>query len=98
MDKNDWRNRGQEEYLKNIKLRKKKFKSNMPLFLSASDDPRNYNDHEHCDFCFKKIMENCDGVEYCTIEGYCTLDEKTWICDECFNEFKKEFNWVVLTT
>lgn len=93
MEKNDWRNRGQEDYLMNVELRKKSFHANSP---NSTDDPRKYNDHEHCDFCFKKIMENCGGMIDCDVDGYCTIDEKTWICNDCFNEFRNEFGWVIL--
>ena len=24
---------------------------------------------------------------------YCTEDMKDWLCEECFNEFKDEYNW-----
>ena len=24
---------------------------------------------------------------------YCTEDMKHWICEECFNDFKEQFNW-----
>ena len=28
-------------------------------------------------------------------EGYCTKDEKCWICEKCFNDFKEMFDWKV---
>ena len=96
MDAKDWRNRGQEDYLKSVKLVRKKFKSTLPDVIATGDEYRRYNDHEHCDFCFQKIMENC-GEKNCCTEGYCTEDSKIWVCDDCYNEFKNEFNWNVVT-
>lgn len=40
-------------------------------------------DHEHCAFCFYKILPG--DVEYCT------LDEKHWVCKNCFEDFKECF-------
>ncbi len=43
----------------------------------------NPNDHEHCVFCWFKFLPQ-------TI-GYCTVDEKYWICDGCYEDFKEYF-------
>lgn len=96
MDKDDWRIRGQAEYLLKARLRYKKFKSSLPKKLAPNDDPRKYSDHEHCDFCWHKFMENCDEMEDCSAEGYCTLDERIWICKDCFTDFQTYFKWVVV--
>lgn len=40
-------------------------------------------DHEHCVFCYDKILPG--NV------AYCTVDNKYWICKQCFDDFKKEF-------
>ena len=45
--------------------------------------------HRHCDFCTKKI--SIEMQEEC----YCTKDCFNWICAECFNDFKKRFNWKI---
>lgn len=42
--------------------------------------------HEHCEFCWEKAMTDIP----CTF--YCTEDMKYWICEECFNDFKEQFN------
>ncbi|WP_195282745.1 hypothetical protein [Harryflintia acetispora] len=96
MDISDWRNRGQEEYLKGQTLIRKKFKSSLPKNSTLVDDPQSYNDHEHCDFCFAKIVEDSDKDNGEFSEGYCTLDGNTWICENCYNDFKNEFNWKVI--
>lgn len=92
----DWRNRGQEDYLLEVPLIHKRFKSKLPKILTPDDDPRKYNDHEHCDFCWHTFMEDCKGKDNCSTEGYCTLDEKIWICEVCFQDFKENFNWTVV--
>ena len=97
MNSNDWRNRGQEDYLKGVTLIRKKYKSSLPYDLPPGDDPRYYSDHEHCDFCFQKFMEGCNGDDSCSSEGYCTIDGKLWICDNCYNDLKHEFNWTIVT-
>ena len=45
-------------------------------------------DHEHCEFCWEKILSG--------MEGFCTKDEKYWICQTCFNDFKDYFHWVLV--
>lgn len=46
--------------------------------------------HEHCEFCWHKIMT--DNNEECL----CTSDYYHWICKECFDEFKGSFDWKVI--
>ena len=43
--------------------------------------------HEHCAFCFEKALTDNECI------FYCTEDMKSWICEECFLDFKEEFNW-----
>ena len=45
------------------------------------------NDHDHCEFCMEKFT-----VKYPTY-AYCTLDCEIWICEDCFKDFQKQFNW-----
>ena len=49
--------------------------------------PKTPNDHAHCEFCWYTFT---DG----TI-GYATFDEKHWICDKCYHDFRKMFQWRV---
>ena len=55
------------------------------------------NDHEHCVFCWQKITDL--PIEGSDPDGYCTVWAKTgqtqWVCKECFEEFKKKFNFKV---
>ncbi len=84
IDNNDWRlSFGRKEtYLTKAKL---KYISEFKKFSETWD-------HEHCEFCMDKFME----VEGFLHEGYCTLDEKSWICLECFKDFKEMFQWEVV--
>ena len=49
------------------------------------------DDHEHCTMCGAKFSENLDGIH----EGYVTTDGQHWVCNECLNDYKKEYGWVV---
>jgi len=46
-------------------------------------------DHDHCEFCGKKLSKPTDI-------GYCTTDQYYWICEACFNDFKDMFQWKVV--
>lgn len=43
--------------------------------------------HEHCGVCWEKALTD----KSCTF--YCTKDMHYWICEECFQNFREEFNW-----
>lgn len=75
---NDWRLNGQEEIVMNAELKKETF---------------NHNGHEHCIFCWHKFMKHSEYQKNCSNHGYCTIDEKYWICDNCYNDFKNLFKW-----
>ncbi len=51
--------------------------------------PDGCNDHEHCNMCGDKFMGNEDPPKY----GFGSIDGIGWICESCFSEFKKEYNW-----
>lgn len=85
MDKDDWRLRGQEDYLKNKKLKLTKFEAQ-----------EGHSNHAHCEFCWHKFMENCENIADCSYEGYCTEDDKHWICEECYKDFVEFFKWEVI--
>jgi DNA-directed RNA polymerase subunit RPC12/RpoP len=76
--KDDWRLTNQEEYLFGKTLILKKF---IPT----------KTDHEHCEFCWQKIMakDTPDVVR----EAYSTENEYYWICIDCFNDFRDMFKW-----
>lgn len=76
----DWRITNQKSYLKDKTL------------IHTEDILIMKSDHEHCAFCFDKFGEYPD----CLQKGYCTEDLYYWICEECFEDFKEQFNWTVL--
>lgn len=84
VEKDDWRLRGQEEYLQNLKFRFIKFNAGKTNSM-----------HAHCEFCWHKFMEKSEGVSDCSSEGYCSIDGNYWVCEECFHDFQMLFNWTV---
>ena len=80
----DWRLRGQEEYLKGAELCRKHY-------VRYSDSW----DHDHCEFCWVKFAEE-DLIPDALHEGYATTDNYRWICEQCFEDFKDQFEWRVL--
>jgi len=79
--KDDWRRQGQEKYLKGVNF---VFKDYQPYRIGW--------DHDHCEFCGAKFSLNGDDLK----KGYSTEDSYRWICGDCFNDFKEEFNWQVI--
>ena len=77
---NDWRLLNQQEYLMNAKLKKMQYTK-----------PSEKWDHDHCAFCWDKFSENDEDLQ----QGYCTPDQKYWVCEECFNDFKEMFGFKV---
>ena len=77
---NDWRITNQINYLYRVKLRKVQFTQTL------------HSDHEHCEFCWDKFGEEEGMLHF----GYCTLDKYRWICEQCFQDFKDQFEWQVL--
>lgn len=85
MDRNDWRLRGQEDYLKGATLTRRRYRRH-------STNPS--SDHDHCDFCWAKFMvEDLPDVLH---EGYSTEDEYYWVCPACYQDFKGAFGWLVV--
>lgn len=79
---NDWRRQGQESYLKKVILSWKPYTNDCEEW-----------DHDHCEFCSAKFMEasNKDVLN----EGYVTEDTQRWICKECFEDFRDEYQWLI---
>ena len=78
IDKDDWRLRGQEDYL-----------SGKTLFFRKWRAPKKEWDHDHCEFCWEKFSDYPDTLH----EGYTTEDNYYWICPTCYNDFKEMFKW-----
>lgn len=78
---NDWRLfRGQEKYLHGATLVQQSYKPSSPS-----------NDHDHCEFCMDTFGNGADELKC----GYSTEDNAIWICPQCYNDFKKIFEWSV---
>lgn len=81
ISENDWRLRGQEDYMQEMEFQYIKFCS------------KGGSLHTHCEFCWHKFMEGSEGIKDCSPYGYCSLNEKYWVCKECFEDFKDIFHW-----
>lgn len=77
---NDWRLTNQATYLKNVAL----------IWRQYAPTNSN-NDHDHCEFCFAKFID--DDSPDTLYEGYSTHDGYRWVCVSCFNDFFDLFNW-----
>lgn len=51
-----------------------------------------HGDHAHCCFCQEKFSNKESDLK----QGYCTLDEKHWICEKCYLDFCESFSWIVV--
>jgi hypothetical protein len=78
----DWRLHGQERYLKQADLR-----------WSVYEPPSEEWDHDHCEFCTGKFATL--GRDF--TEGFSTEDQH-WICKECYEDFKSQFGWKVISS
>ena len=76
----DWRLTNQEKYIKEAQLIYSKYTINSK------------SDHAHCEFCWDKFGEEDNTLHF----GYCTLDKYRWICEQCYNDFKDQFRWIVV--
>jgi hypothetical protein len=79
MENNDWRLQQQDKYLLGVALYFKKY-----------SERRSKTDHDHCEFCWTKFS---DSIPNCLTQGYTTIDEYRWICEQCYNDFKADFKW-----
>jgi hypothetical protein len=82
-EENDWRLQGQEKYLKGVPLWRKEYARYSESW-----------DHDHCQFCWDKFME--EDYPEVLHEGYATEDDERWICEQCFEDFKDLFDWKVM--
>lgn len=76
----DWRRQGQEKYLNRVQLQFKQYRSYRLGW-----------DHDHCEFCNARFSLFNDDLK----RGYSSKGGYRWICENCFNDFKDEFNWRV---
>jgi len=77
MSNNDWRITNQANYLHEKQLIHTKYRVIRDIW-----------DHDHCEFCWEKFLEND--------LAYCTLDQYHWVCESCFKDFKDSFKWLIV--
>jgi hypothetical protein len=88
IDNHDWRLEGQESSLRAV-LRGVELRL---VTWSTSDG----HDHDHCEFCWARISDRPRaGYEY--DRAYATLDQRRWICEPCFDDFRDRFALVVIS-
>ena len=75
MHKNDWREQGQDKYLKECIWFKGRYFTIKP------------NDHDHCEYCWRKF---CLNEPDCLKEGYYCDNGKRWICNQCWDDFSQK--------
>ena len=86
--RSDWRLTNQEKYLKGVALRLRKF--HVAVGHPAWD-------HEHCDFCWAKIVEKKESEDSeLLMEAYATEDGAHWICPKCVEDFRVQFGWIIV--
>jgi hypothetical protein len=76
----DWRRKGQENYLSGAILSLQKYTKQSSTW-----------EHDHCEFCGVKFMEK--EQKDVQTEGYVSNDGYRWVCKTCFEDFKSEYNW-----
>ena len=69
-----------QRFMINVKLKKSVF------------SPSAESDHEHCTMCGAKFSANPNDLQ----EGYVTLDGQHWVCSDCLNDYKKEYQWTFI--
>lgn len=79
ISKDDWRIMGQEGYLMNKRIKYIKYV------------PYGVQSHRHCEFCFDKFSNHTNDLH----QGYYEPTSNSWICEECFEDFKDMFHWIV---
>jgi hypothetical protein len=76
----DWRRQGQDRYLTGVRLFAREYRPYRPQW-----------EHDHCEFCGAKFSLNEPDLR----SGYSTEDGYRWVSNDCFTNFKDEFNWQV---
>ena len=81
----DWRINNQEKFLGGKEFTLKKYTAYSETW-----------DHDHCEFCGVKFMENTKSIKSENIEneGFATNDNYHWVCKTCFKDFAKEMNLI----
>jgi len=51
------------------------------------------DDHDHCALCWAKFAKL--GVPGELHVGWCTSDRLHWVCQQCIDDFKVRFQWIL---
>ena len=46
-------------------------------------------EHGHCEVCWARFGQHSEDLHY----GYYEVDSKSWICKECYDNFRELFKW-----
>ena len=85
LTEDDWRLRGQEDWL-----------ADRPLRWARWTPYRDGWDHDHCEFCWAEIS-TLVGDHADAEEAYVTADDNySWICSSCFADFRDRFRWTLI--
>lgn len=60
-------------------------------FIHTTFQPTEECDHVHCAFCWAKFGAERNWLR----TGYYTLGKHRWVCEQCFQDFRNQFGWVV---
>ncbi len=64
---------------------------NKRLVYKVYKGPFPGDDHEHCTLCWQKISAYPEDHH----SGYYEESSHSWICKNCFSQFKKLFGWEI---
>lgn len=78
--RDDWRIMGQEGYLMGKSLQYRKFRKELC-----------HEDYDQCDFCW----ECFDRDNSTPMHAYFVPEERLWICERCYKDFREHFQWTV---
>ncbi|HLX31797.1 MAG TPA: hypothetical protein VKR79_03395 [Gaiellaceae bacterium] len=90
----DWRLMGQERFLQDAVFRHKAYRAWREGWA-----------HDHCAFCQRRLVEDVATSDDpdARSAGYAAVgrgpngeDDYHWVCDDCFPDFRDQFNWSVI--
>ena len=83
----DWRRQGQEVDLAGRCFEWRGYRAPSPEW-----------DHDHCEFCWAKFMVGVNAPPDALPDGYRTVDGDDWVCRQCFEDFRDEFGFTVISS
>lgn len=83
-DKSDWHWSNAGPHLQGLTLYRRRWTMTRPQW-----------DHDHCELCGSKFMAQDRAIPDTLHEGYATDDEYSWVCAQCFADFRDHYRWSV---